>query len=148
MTKEQVMESFSPEPMSGCWLWFRAQNSLGYGNVYYEKRYRPAHRVVYELCKGEILAGLELDHLCRVTCCVNPDHLEPVTHRVNILRGTLLEFNHSRLFKKTHCKNGHELTPENSRYKNGSRACWTCRRKQDLNRYHLRMAAKRELHSK
>ena len=46
-----------------------------------------AHRASYELAKGPIPDGMHLDHLCRVTCCINPDHLEPVTNRENARRG-------------------------------------------------------------
>ena len=78
--------------------------------------------VVYALLVGEIPAGLELDHLCRVRECVNPQHLEAVTHHENMLR--------SREATKTHCKHGHEFTPENTyTYQRGvgiQRCCKTC----------------------
>jgi len=48
-----------------------------------------AHRVSYALLKGPLVDGLDLDHLCRVRPCVNPDHLEQVTHLVNMLRGQI-----------------------------------------------------------
>ena len=69
-----------------CWLW-TASTNFGYGQFYAHKRnYRP-HRYAYELLVGEVPDGLVLDHLCRVRHCVNPAHLEPVTHRTNINRG-------------------------------------------------------------
>lgn len=73
----------------GCWLWTGALTIDGYGSVYFspEKKGLMAHRVVYELLRGPIPDGLQIDHLCRNTRCVNPDHLEPVTQRVNVRRG-------------------------------------------------------------
>ena len=71
-----------------CWPWL-ASASIGgrYGAAWWEGRMRPAHRVAYELLVGPIPIGLELDHLCSRTVCVNPAHLEPVTHRENTRRG-------------------------------------------------------------
>jgi HNH endonuclease len=70
-----------------CWLWTAATN-YGYGVFRIDRRSIYAHRYAYELLVGPIPDGLQLDHLCRVPPCVNPTHLEPVTHRENILRGT------------------------------------------------------------
>lgn len=91
-----------------CWNWTGHLSTKGYGETSIKgKKYR-AHRVIYELIKGEIPAGLELDHLCRNTICVNPDHLEPVTHRENMRR--------AMPFRKelTHCKQGHEFNEKNT----------------------------------
>lgn len=67
-------------PVDGpCWEWSGAITGTGYGNIWYADAYVPAHRVSYELAHGEIGADLEIDHLCRVRSCVNPDHLEQVT---------------------------------------------------------------------
>src|SRR6202030_118623 len=68
-----------PEPNSGCWLWLGACNEFGYGKFGKVK----AHRFSYEREKGPIPDGLEIDHLCRNKSCVNPDHLEAVTHGEN-----------------------------------------------------------------
>lgn len=85
----------------------------------------PAHRMAWDLLVGEIPSGLELDHLCRVTYCVNPDHLEPVTHRENMLRSHTLIAERAR---QTECKYGHPFTPENTyRDPKGRRDCRTCR---------------------
>ena len=73
---------------SGCWIWTGSLNREGYGRISWRGRTeRAAHRVSYALLRGPLLEGLELDHLCRVRPCVNPDHLEQVTSQVNILRG-------------------------------------------------------------
>lgn len=76
---------------TGCWLWQKSHYPNGYG---YRRRTdngititQAAHRWVYEQHHGEIPDGLELDHLCRTPACVNPDHLEPVTHTENVRRG-------------------------------------------------------------
>ncbi len=66
-----------------CWIWQGGLNSKGYG----VHRHKPAHRVVYEREREPVPDALDLDHLCRVPPCVNPDHLEPVTHRENCRRG-------------------------------------------------------------
>lgn len=70
----------------GCWLWLGKLGSKGYGLAHVENGQRQAHRVAYELAIGQIPDGLEMDHLCNVRRCVNPEHLEPVTHAENIRR--------------------------------------------------------------
>lgn len=79
---------YIPEPNSGCWLWIGSEReSGGYGFIVRNGRSTAAHRVSYEMAKGPIPEGLVIDHLCRVHCCVNPDHLEAVTQLVNVRRG-------------------------------------------------------------
>src|SRR5208337_4315885 len=70
-----------------CWIWQRAKHPLGYGSSSGDGEDRIAHRMIYKRHRGPIPEGLELDHLCRQTSCVNPDHLEPVTHAENMRRG-------------------------------------------------------------
>lgn len=74
---------------TGCWLWTGSKNNKGYAQLGDNGRTRSAHRVSYELFKGEIPAGLQLDHLCMVRHCVNPEHLEAVTQSVNMRRSHL-----------------------------------------------------------
>lgn len=74
-------------PEGACWIWTGARQTTGYGNILYLGKVRLAHRLVYEILRGPIPDGLDLDHLCRVRWCVNPDHLEPVTRSVNLKRG-------------------------------------------------------------
>lgn len=122
----------------GCWIWQGKLNNLGYGTY---KR-KSAHRMVYQYYKGAVPEGLELDHLCREPSCVNPDHLEAVTHQVNMSRGFTGRAEHlAKMHRlKTHCKEGHEYSPENTRIEtiNGvfrARRCKQC----DINksrRYH------------
>lgn len=67
----------------GCWEWQGLKNAKGYGELFVEKKHLKAHRVAYELLVGPIPEGLTIDHLCRNTGCVNPEHLEPVTNQEN-----------------------------------------------------------------
>ena len=73
----------------GCWTWIAGRTSRGYGSFGQggPKRRVYAHRYAYELLVGPIPDGLVIDHLCRNPSCVNPDHLEPVTHQENCRRG-------------------------------------------------------------
>jgi hypothetical protein len=110
---KRLMRHVSPEPNSGCWLWTGRVNNKGYAMVHI-RSVDPnpiiAHRLMYTLTLGPILEGLTLDHLCRVRCCVNPQHLEPVTHAENVRRGEAGKQQRER----THCTSGHEYTPENT----------------------------------
>jgi hypothetical protein len=80
--------------VTGCWVWQRARDKKGYGFVRVSGRNRRAHRVLYEQAKGPIPEGLQLDHLCRNTSCVNPNHLEPVTNIENRHRGYRHRYGH------------------------------------------------------
>jgi hypothetical protein len=84
-----------------------------------------AHRAFYEHFIGPIPDGHVPDHLCRNTWCCNPNHLEPVTQRENILRGDGIA---SRNAAKTHCPQGHPYSTENTNGYNGYRACRICAR--------------------
>ena len=91
-----------------CWLYAGYKEEQGYGQIFtYIKRksgYQYAHRVAYESFVKPIPEGLVIDHLCKVRCCINPDHLEPVTPSVNTLRGDGVLHNK----RKTHCPKGHD----------------------------------------
>ena len=107
-----------------CWLWVGAKNPKGYPQCWNGQRVTPAHRFAYEFCVGPIPEGLEIDHLCRVRNCVNPDHLEPVTHRENTLRGFSPMANNAR---RTHCPKGHLYDAHNILLYRGSRYCRACK---------------------
>jgi hypothetical protein len=117
-----------PGPLpTPCWIWDGAPNDLGYGSVWINGRCIKAHVWIWEQGHGAVPPGMELDHLCRRRLCVNPAHLEPVTHRENVLRG---ESQAAKNARKTHCKHGHGFTPENTIERpNGSRACRICTRR-------------------
>lgn len=105
---------------SGCLIWQGLKFSNGYGRFDHSKSNNNpgAHRWAYVRFRGPIPVGFVLDHLCRVKECVNPWHLEIVTPKENVRRGLWGEM--------THCRRGHELTPENTgRQKNG-RYCRQC----------------------
>lgn len=77
---------------SGCWEWQGELNRNGYGRVWIGGKRHMTHRAVWELLRGQIEAGLVLDHLCKVRNCCNPDHLEPVTVKENTHRGDAVLF--------------------------------------------------------
>lgn len=123
MTLRERFEDFIFVEPGGCWLWAGGLN-CGYGMFHMNGHTRQAHRVSYELYVGVIPEGLQLDHLCRETRCVNWRHLQPVTVKENLLRSLKTSSG------QTHCKRGHELTGYNcvinSRSSNKTRLCREC----------------------
>ena len=127
---ERHMKRVHPDPNGGCWLWGGAVDPCGYGRIVVGPREYKAHRVFYIAARGAIPLGTELDHLCRVRGCVNPAHLEPVTHQENMARGVF------RQSFVTQCPSGHAYDVKNTYIaKNGQRQCRACTR--------LRMRKKR-----
>lgn len=109
-----------------CWPWTGSTNGFGYGRLSLGGRYVYAHRVAYECEVGEIPEGLVLDHLCRNRLCCNPAHLEAVTHRVNILRGTSPA---AARAAADFCHRGHPFDETNTYVRpSGQRTCITCQR--------------------
>ncbi len=118
----------------GCWQWTGHLTQSGYGSIYFNRKATPVHRFAYELLVGKIPDGLVIDHLCRNRGCVNPAHLEPVTERVNILRGVSFSAENAA---KTHCAHGHSLA--DAFIVGGYRECRMCkilykRRKRSMER--------------
>lgn len=115
------------EKTDSCWNWLGSKVD-GYGKFWLNGKTIRVHRLSYEMIKGKIPNGLQIDHLCRNRRCVNPDHLETVTSQENTLRGdTIIRKNK----EKTHCPQGHEYTKENTiidKDKNG-RECRICHNK-------------------
>jgi hypothetical protein len=130
MKEEDRFEQFIiRDPNSGCWFFMGADDNNGYGGFRRSKekggKWTKAHKVSYDLFVGKVPEGKILDHLCRVRCCVNPEHLEPVTYKENADRG-LTGINMS---SKTHCPQGHPYRGDNLYIKpNGGRDCKTCRK--------------------
>ncbi len=114
---------------SPCALWTLSLGSTGYGQMNFQRTTRKAHRVAYECMVGPIPPGLVIDHLCRNPRCVNPEHLEPVTHAENIRRGNSLIVTLARQAAKTHCPRGHPYSGRNLVLSStGARQCRECRR--------------------
>lgn len=127
----------------GCWEWIGSLNLQGYGQFTYSGGNR-AHRYSYEYHKGKIPEGLTIDHLCSNRKCVNPDHLEAVTLKVNVLRSNGLTAQNAR---KTHCVSGHVLSGDNLLVVNTKtgpqRRCKICKRQiaknwRKANKLHIR----------
>lgn len=130
------------DPTGFCWNWTASVCKWGYGqfNVNRTGKKMQAHRIAYTALVGTIPEGLELDHLCRNTSCVNPDHLEPVTREENQARipeqirfgarpkGWLPSWVTSGKNVTGFCKHGHEYTEDNTYYyKDGRTDCRRCK---------------------
>jgi hypothetical protein len=135
---DRFWDKASPEPNTGCWLWTGATVPSGYGQfgIAASKAAR-AHRVAYAALVGPP-SGPELDHRCRTRCCVNPAHLDPVSHLENMRR--------SAPAVATHCKRGHEYgVPGNvSRRRKPGKVCLVCVRLQWHAVYKTRYPRKRK----
>jgi len=114
---------YEPEANSGCWLWTGRLNQQGYGTYWHPLTGALAHRFAYSELRGELVPGLELDHLCRTPSCVNPWHLEQVTHAENRKRS-----------RRTVCRKGHPLSGDNLYEKQTEvalvRTCRICKREE------------------
>lgn len=141
--QDRIKNSIETDP-HGCWIWqLRCMPTEGYGLIAVNSHPRMAHRVSYETFVGPIPEGLQLDHLCRVRACVNPEHLEPVTARENVLRSPIAQA--ALNAAKTHCPWEHEYTPENT-YLYGPhgrwRLCKACARSRSRKAYAARKGEK------
>lgn len=119
-----------PCPATGCWLWVGKTARNGYGVLSAYPGRGVAHRYFYSTLIAPPPRGLDLDHLCRVRCCVNPLHLEPVTRSVNLRRGIGASVTRARTALITHCPSGHPYDENNTYFRPGTRQrdCLTCRR--------------------
>lgn len=115
----------SGESAEGCWTWLGSTTGDGYGRFRFEGKRWLTHRLSWTWLIGELPGGLTLDHLCRNRACVNPWHLEPVPHAINVLRGESPTAINAR---KTHCPKGHPYEGANVIWQGSknSRQCRTC----------------------
>ena len=131
--KVKVVDCTLRPDLGPCWEWMGSINSSGYGNLTIgsrtdgTRRIINAHRFTYLNLIGPIPEGLEPDHLCRNSPCVNPHHLELVTHHENVLRGKAGAY----LKAKTHCPHGHPYDENNTSISGGRRSCKACKRERD-----------------
>ena len=119
-----------------CWIWTAAKDQNGYGLIWFNGRLNRSHRVSWILSVGDIPPDLQIDHVCRNRACCNPAHLELVSSKENTHRGNGNAAIHAR---KIQCVNGHEFTPENTRWYTTpagrtTRVCKACKRSRNKNR--------------
>ena len=130
--RARIMAKVTVDPVSGCWI-HGGTPSHTHSYIGVEGRKVYVHRAMYELDVGPIPEGLVLDHVaargCISTKCCNPAHLEPVTQRENVRRGSSLLAQRAR---QTHCKHGHLLDEANiyRRPDRPTRECRACRSRQ------------------
>lgn len=121
--RERLLGRINIDPNTGCWIWRGFRKPDGYARVGRNGKLVYVHVASYEEFVGPVPEGLELDHLCRNPSCLNPDHLEPVTHAENIRRGQAGE----NMRQKTHCPKGHPYSGDNLYIGgDGKRRCRAC----------------------
>lgn len=112
-----------------CLRWSGAHISTGYGHVRFDGKTRSVHRVMYELTHGEISEAMDIDHTCFVRDCINPDHLEAVSHHENLRRSATAGRNILSRIDPDFCPQGHQRGPGNIRWEKGiNQGCLTCHR--------------------
>lgn len=135
----RVLERVREDPATGCRIYTGQVDEDGYGRIMWEGKWRRTHRVAYESVNGPIPTGLVICHRCDNPPCINPAHLFAGTQGDNV-RDSVKKGRHvgnpAGPPPWTHCKRGHELTPENSyRLKAGSKVCKQCKREGMARRY-------------
>lgn len=118
---------------NGCWVWTasKVKTKLSYGQIWDGERLQLSHRVSYQIYKGKIPKGMTIDHMCRNTLCVNPEHLRVLSLRDNILAG---DGPTAKNYRKKFCVHGHPLKPGNFKKTKYGRICRTCSNAQNRKR--------------
>jgi hypothetical protein len=130
----RIESQYLPHPVTGCWEWLGSKHNLGYARTKIDGRHTYIHRYLYRVYRGEIPAELELDHLCRNRGCVNPYHLEIVSHAENVRRGLAGRAN-NYYAAKTHCPAGHAYDEANTYlHPHSGRNCRACKRDRERER--------------
>ena len=147
--EERFDNMYIPVTESGCWLWLGYVKINGYAQFSVEGKSVYAHRYSYERFVGKIQDGLQIDHLCRVRCCVNPAHLEQVTNHENMRRGIAWLVAGKYQLAKTHCPRGHEYSGSNlytKKHKDGhpDRRCRACIKIYDASVYPVKKQQRNE----
>lgn len=117
-----------------CWTWTGGKNENGYGKFHIGRKQYYAHRISFSVFRCDIGTGLIIDHTCKNTSCVNPEHLRQVTQKTNMLENSeSVSYYHSL---KTHCPQGHEYNESNTHIKKkGIRECRACDRARHKKKY-------------
>ena len=137
--RERFDAKWQNDDESGCWIWTGSRTGDGYGQFRLDGRTTMAYRAAYLLYVGPVGDGLDIDHLCRNPSCVNPEHLEPVSHAENVRRGL-------RGALTTHCPSGHAYTDENTYITpEGRRKCRGCNRARSKANYRSRPPKRKNL---
>jgi hypothetical protein len=140
MKKRPAIDRFNDfighkKDIKDCWIWQGCTDTKGYGLLRIKNKNVKAHRFSYQYYIGPIPKGLQLDHLCKVKNCVNPNHLEAVTLQENMRRSQpdrIFSFDIGKANReKTHCPSGHKYSVENTYIRNKSRNCKKCNTKSE-----------------
>lgn len=117
---------FKKVEVADCWYWLGTIQPNGYGKININGQNKLAHRFMWTYLVGPIPKDYQIDHLCKVKSCVNPDHLQPVTSQENIRRSSVAVAARNNFRLQAVCKNGHIRSSTNTKITNGYKRCLDC----------------------